>query len=109
MSDHILPAGSAPLVTAAISSEIRRPESIATTAATWTLTFTPDLTAPELVILANVVAAAKTRLISATEWQAISADVDGLRTYLGVASPTLAQTALASKAIIRVLRAILRD
>ena len=43
------------------------------------------------------------------EWRAIKADAAGLRAYLGVASPTAAQTAAAVKAIVRVLATIIRD
>jgi hypothetical protein len=41
--------------------------------------------------------------------QTIKADIAGLKTYLGVASPTAAQTAAATKAIIRVLGTIVRE
>jgi hypothetical protein len=43
------------------------------------------------------------------EWQALEPDIAGLKSYLGVATPTAAQTASATKAIIRVLAALLRD
>jgi hypothetical protein len=47
--------------------------------------------------------------ISLAEWQALEPDIAGLKSYLGTASPTAAQTASATKAIIRVLAALLRD
>lgn len=47
--------------------------------------------------------------ITFAEWQALDNDLSGLRTYQGVASPTLAQTVAATKAQNRVLAAILRD
>ena len=43
------------------------------------------------------------------EWDTLAPEIDGLRTYHGLATPTQAQTVLAVKAIIRVLRALLRD
>lgn len=72
------------------------------------LWFTPDLTAGELAILTDVVRAAKTDL-TRLERNAIQSDVDLLVTYQGIASPTLAQTAAATKAQNRILRAMLRS
>ena len=74
--------------------------------ATRTLTWTPDLT-PAEVLLARAIGCSVR--ITVAERDALEADIDGLRTYHGLASPTAAQTAQAVKAIIRVLRAILRD
>jgi len=47
--------------------------------------------------------------LALAEWLSIKSDAAGLRNYLGVATPTLTQTAAATKAIIRVLNTIIRD
>jgi hypothetical protein len=78
------------------------------------LTFTPDLTAAEATKLSDFMADIATMAhfgvtLTLAEWQAIKADAAGLRAYLAVASPTAAQTAAATKAIIRVLATIIRD
>lgn len=74
-----------------------------------TLSWTPDLSAAQLATAQDVVAAAQANLsITRAEWVALKPDVAALRTYVGIASPTAAQTAAATKAIIRVLRAVLR-
>lgn len=88
----------------------RGPAGVDLTGTTLTLTFTPDLTAAETTALTELVRAAKSVLgLSRAERNALESDVTTLRSYLQVATPTLAQTAAATKAIIRVLRAVLRD
>jgi hypothetical protein len=79
--------------------------------ATRTLVYTPDLTAAEQATFDRLLAVARSHVagISPAEWQALEPDIAGLRTYLGTATPTAAQTTSATKAIIRVLRALLRD
>jgi hypothetical protein len=47
--------------------------------------------------------------ITYAEWQGLRDDLNGLRQYHGLASPNLSQTVLATKALIRVVGAILRD
>jgi lipopolysaccharide biosynthesis protein len=79
-----------------------------------TLTYTPDLTAAEVTRLGDFMADIATMAhfgvtMTLAEWQAIKADAAGLRAYLGVASPTAAQTAAAVKAIVRVLGTIIRE
>jgi hypothetical protein len=73
--------------------------------------FDPDLTAAEAATFADLVALYRTRDVELTpaEYATLKPDLEGLRTYHGLASPTAAQTAQATKAIIRVLRALLRD
>lgn len=74
------------------------------------LIFDPDLTSSEQAAVSDIIAACGTNLtLSVSEWQAIKSDVTGLRAYLGLTSPTNAQTVAATKAIIRVLGAILRS
>jgi hypothetical protein len=74
------------------------------------ITWTPDLSGPQLVLLASLqrLALAAT-LITPAERDALENDLAGLRAYQDVATPTLAQTAAATKAQNRVLRALLRD
>lgn len=77
---------------------------------TRTLIFTPDLTATEQSQLDDIITACGTNLsLTLAEWRAIKSDVAGLKQYIGLSSPTAAQTVAATKAIIRVLGAILRS
>lgn len=75
------------------------------------ITFDPPLTSAEQTTFDRLANVAKSRVLGITpaEWQALEPDIAGLKTYLGLASPTAAQTASATKAIIRVLAAMLRD
>lgn len=77
---------------------------------TLTLVFIPDLSPAKATALDSLVRAAKSVLgLSPAERDALEDDIAGLRTYYGLASPTNAQSVAAIKAIIRVLRAALRD
>jgi hypothetical protein len=75
------------------------------------LTFEPPLTAAEQAILDRLIRVRLSHVpgISTAEWQALEPDIAGLKTYLGLPTPTAGQTASATKAIIRVLAALLRD
>ncbi len=76
----------------------------------WTLAFTPPLTTAEQATFADLQTMANFGVtLTLTEWQAIKADAVGLKTYFGLATPTLVQTAAATKAIIHVLSVIVRD
>jgi hypothetical protein len=69
-------------------------------------------TAAEQAILDDLALMAKfgiTADLSLAEFRAIKPDLVTARQYVGLASPTAAQTASATKAIIRVLAALLRD
>ena len=74
-------------------------------------TFDPPLSPAEQTTFNRLVNMAKSAVAGITpeEWQAIEPDIAGLVTYQGLASPTLAQTVQAVKAISRVLRAMLRN
>ena len=75
-----------------------------------TFIWTPDLTAAELLVGKRILDLLRSTLrVTPDEWQSISDEVAGLTQYHGLANPTAAQTALAVKAIIRLLRVILRD
>lgn len=71
-----------------------------------TLTWTPDLSPAELLLARAVGSAVR---LTVAERNALESDIDGLRQYQNLASPTLAQTVLAVKAQSRILRALLRD
>jgi len=72
--------------------------------------FVPPLTPTEQAIFDDISRMARFGVdVSLAEWQAIKEDAAGLKQYLGVTSPTAAQTAAATKAIIRVLATIIRD
>lgn len=94
-----------------VIASVRVPTDVAWNGTTATYTFTPDLTAAEQTAISDIVATFRTRDVelSVAEYQAIKADIDGLRTYNGITSPTLAQTVAATKAQNRILRALLRD
>lgn len=86
---------------------IRLPENQgAPGVATRTFVWTPDLTANEQTILRAALGAVS---LTTDERTGLQADIDGLITYQGIATPTLAQTVLAVKAQSRILRAILRS
>ena len=79
-----------------------------------TVSFTGTLTAEQRATAQDIandlaVLARSGVKLSLAEWRAIKADIAGLKAYLGVASPTAAQTAAATKAIIRVLGTIIRE
>jgi hypothetical protein len=67
-----------------------------------------DLSAQDAVAFDDLVEASQ-RGIDFDRYGVIKPELDGLRTYVGIATPTAAQTAAATKALIRVLRALLRD
>lgn len=74
------------------------------------LEFTPDLSAAEQATLDRVIGAAQKAVdFSPGEYQAIKDEVATLAAYLGNNSPTAAQTAAALKALIRVVRQIVRE
>jgi hypothetical protein len=72
--------------------------------------FDPPLTTAEQAILADLQLMARFGVkLTLTEWRAVKADAAALKAYLGVTSPTAAQTAAATKAIVRVLGTIIRS
>lgn len=94
------------------SQLIREPATLGTDAATGdpVLTFEPPLTTAEQTTYANILRTLRSAVaITPAERQALEPDIATLRTYVGVTSPTAAQTAAATKAIIRVIRALFRD
>jgi hypothetical protein len=71
-----------------------------------TLTITPDVP----VAADDIVAVMKANTpIDPTRYVAVKTDLSTLRTYVGLANPTTAQTTAAVKSLIRVLRAVLAD
>lgn len=90
---------------------LRAPESCSMSGGVVTFNFVPALTVNEQATFDRIVNLSKSLVpgITADEWAAIQPDIDGLVTYHGLASPTLAQTVLAVKAQSRILRAILKN
>lgn len=91
---------------------LRDPSSAAVDGGTGTpiFTFVPPLNPAEQVTLDDLATMARFGVtLTLAEWQGIKADAAGLKAYLGVASPTAAQTAAATKAIVRVLGTIIRS
>jgi hypothetical protein len=113
MSDHSIPSPADPVsgfagLLEAVTAAIRAPSEVRIGPV---YVFVPDLTTAEATTFADLVALHRTRDVELTpaEYATLKPDLEGLRTYHGLASPTAAQTAQATKAIIRVLRALLRD
>jgi hypothetical protein len=75
------------------------------------ITFDPILSPAEQTTFGHLVRLARSRVtgITPAEFQALEADIDGLVTFQGLATPTLAQTVAAVRAQSRILRAILRS
>ena len=72
--------------------------------------FDPPLSAAEQATFDGLASMARFGVtLTLAEWQSIKADAAGLKAYLGVASPTAAQTAAAVKAVVRVLGTIIRS
>lgn len=70
----------------------------------------PPLTSSEQAAFADLEVMATFGVeLTLAEWQSIKADAAALKAYNGVATPTLAQTAAAVKAINRVLATIVRS
>lgn len=97
-----------------LDDSVRPPESFTYGPDGVILTFVPDLTPAQAALLDELMADIATMshfgvTMTLAEWRAIKSDAAGLKAYLGVASPTAAQTAAATKAIIRVLGTIIRS
>lgn len=90
--------------------QLRAPTDMTDDGTNFSLTFTPDLTAGELTTFSRLVqiASASTE-ITPTEWAAITSDVATVKAFVGIATPTAAQSNAALKATIRVLGALLRS
>lgn len=90
---------------------LRAPFDMATSNGDPVFTFVPPLSAGEQVVFNRLVNIARSLVdgITAAEWEALEPDIAGLVTYQGIATPTLAQTALAVKAQSRILRALLKN
>jgi hypothetical protein len=76
------------------------------------LVWTPDLSAAELAQVNDLLTMAKFGIaasLTLAEFGAIKPDLATARTYVGLASPTAAQTAAALRSTIRVLGALLRQ
>jgi hypothetical protein len=72
--------------------------------------FVPPLTTAEQATLADLQTMANFGVtLTLAEWQAVKPSAAVLKTYLGIASPTNAQTAAAVKGIVRVLATIIRS
>jgi hypothetical protein len=96
-----------------LESYLRVPTSLSRDPATGTVTgtFDPPLSAPEQALLASLFTLAKSRVggLTPAEWDAIQPDAAACRTYLGLATPTAAQSAAALKSLIRIVAVLLRQ
>ena len=89
---------------------LRRPTSFDTSTDPPTPVWSPALTSAEQAVYADLQTMTRFGVaLTLAEWQAIKPDAAGLKAYLGLASPTLAQTAAAVKALIRAMGVIIRD
>ena len=117
MTTIAVPSGSvASLIAACSAAGLPVPQSVQPTnggvadPVSATLTYEPDLTAEQQATFDAIRRlAVGATLITPAERTALESDLAGLRTYQGIASPTLAQTVSAVRAQSRVLRALLRD
>lgn len=91
------------------SETIRTPSALSLVDDEWVLVFDPPLTSAEQAALDALQPVAGTVNLSVAGYQTIRPDIEGLRTYVALPTPTAAQTAQATKAIIRILRAVFRD
>jgi hypothetical protein len=69
----------------------------------------PPLTDAERTAIEAVLARNRACRVTAADLAAIDGDIAALRTYLSLATPNNAQTAAATKALIRVLRVLVRQ
>jgi hypothetical protein len=94
-----------------LGANLRLPATTSTNGGgTVIFTFVPALSPAEQVIFDDLSLMVRFGVtLTLAEWQSIKADAANLKTYLGVATPTLVQTAAATKAIIRVLGTIIRS
>jgi hypothetical protein len=114
MTQVTLPnAAAQALLAACRDADIRTPDTVLLTSdprqsiITWA---SPDLSAADIATLQTIQSLVLgSSLLTVVERQNLQADIDGLVTYQGLASPTLAQTVLAVKAQSRILRALLRN
>lgn len=77
-----------------------------------TATFSPPLTAQEQAIFDDITTMAKLGLtndLTLAEFRAIKPDLATAKAFVGIASPTAAQSNAALKATIRILGALLRQ
>lgn len=86
-----------------------REPSVADNGTTVSVTFTPDLSAADLNTLIAIVHISGIGVVTPAEYVAVSGDVANLKAYLGLTSPTNAQSVAAIKSLIRVLGVIVRD
>lgn len=95
---------------ALVSAALREPISYERNGTGLRLTFEPPLTPEEQAVYDSLLGLSRSAVqVTPVEWAGLRTELDGLRAYHALATPTAAQTAQATKAIIRVLRAILRD
>jgi hypothetical protein len=94
-----------------LRANLRMPDALVPGQGTITYRYTPDLTAAEATTFDRLVSLARQRSVTITpaEWNTIQPDVATVRQYVGLASPTAAQTAAALKSLIRVVGALLRQ
>jgi hypothetical protein len=89
---------------------LREPSRMDASTVPPTLTFAPALSAAEQATYADLLLMYRFGVsVTLAEWQAIKPDAALLRTFAGIASPTLAQTAAATKAQSRILAVIVRS
>lgn len=94
----------------AVTAAIRAPQSVAWDGASVVYTFIPDLTAAEATTFGDLVTLHRFSVeMSLAEWQQVKPDAAALKQYLGLSSPTNAQSVAAIRSIIRVLGVIVRS
>lgn len=111
MSTAVIPNGQVFAARALlITAGVRLPDSAVASNGQITYTWNPDLSAGDQATVADIATMMNFGVtMSLAEWQTLKPDAAGLKAYLNLATPTLVQTAAATKAIIRVLATIVRD
>jgi hypothetical protein len=114
MSTHAIPAGlDIDRACRLLRAVLREPSGVVygngPEAVPTAVEFSPGLTSAEQTTLAEVLQRCQTAVYwSDADWTVFKAEYATLKTYLGITSPSNAQTAAAAKAIIRVIAAMVR-
>lgn len=96
----------------ALCTQYLRTPVVTSDGTTVTFTFSPALSAPELVTFADLQTMSHFGIpatITLAEFQDIKPDLATGKAFLGIANPTNAQAVAAEKSIIRVVGALLRS
>lgn len=112
MSDHVAPTDVGGDLLGLVTVLIRQPDSVVLSADGLTLTyhFNVDLTAAQATRFGELVNLLHAHVrLDLADFDNVKADYQTAKAFVGIATPTQAQTAAALKAVIRVLGAVFRN